>query len=477
MRFTFRAKLLTIVVPSALAFVILILAQSILTGRMRSQVTKIQSQYIPIIEFGPKLETDFEHLRRSFQDSVAAQDREGLAKALDIKNKLIAEVAEARAVIDSAQVSELGGAIEDYYTAADPVSRRLISGETGTRLVDSIAAMQSKQARVQSILKDALTFDRTKLLNAFSSIDKAQATSSKALITISVACLLIVVLLSIVLGRSVLNSLARLSTGLARFGRGQFAEPIVLPSHDEFEDLARDANEMATRVRGLMRELESFSYSVAHDLRAPLRSILGFSTIILEEHDQALPAQAKEMLGRVIAAAKRMGELVDSLLNLSRLARTEVKRDSVDLSRLAESVLEELRNVQPEKKVDVRVAKSLPVIGDSSLLQIVLTNLLNNAWKFTSKRAHARIELGVENRDGVPVYFIRDNGAGFDMQYVGKLFGTFQRLHSNQEFEGTGVGLATVQTIIRRHGGEIWAEGKPDQGATFFFTLSSPAQS
>ena len=471
MRFTFRRRLLTLIFPAAIAFVILIIAQSILAEKMANQVATIQKKYIPIIEFGPKIESDFEHLRRSFQDSVAAQDAKSLQKAAIAREQLLGDVKAANAVIASDQVLELGRAIEEYSQGAESVSKRLIAGETGTALVGAMTDMQSKQARVSSILRESLTFDRAKLVTAFSVIDRTQATSSRTLIAISIACLVVVLGLSGLLSRNVLSSLALLSSGLGRFGKGDFSEPITVTTHDELEDLAQDANQMAARVRSLMKELESFSYSVAHDLRAPLRSMLGFSNAILEDHGGVLPQEVKDSLGRVIHSTKRMGQLVDSLLSLSRLARVEIKRDSVNLSLLAEGILKDLKSAQPERKAAFSVEPNVVVKGDPSLLHVVFTNLLSNAWKFTSKKPIARIEIGVEERGDTSVYFVRDNGAGFDMQYSGKLFGTFQRLHSNDDFDGTGIGLATVQTIIHRHGGEIWAEGKPDEGASFFFTL------
>jgi light-regulated signal transduction histidine kinase (bacteriophytochrome) len=220
------------------------------------------------------------------------------------------------------------------------------------------------------------------------------------------------------------------------------------------------------------KELESFSYSVSHDLRAPLRVIDGFSLALLEDYGDKLDEEARDFLGRVRWASERMSELIDDMLKLSRVARAEMQREPVDMSALASDVLAELRRSQPERAVECVVAEGLTASGDGQLLRIALENLLGNAWKFTGKRPHARIEFGMkEQGDGRPVYFVRDNGAGFDMQYAAKLFGTFQRLHSEEEFAGTGVGLATVQRIISRHGGRIWAESAIDQGAAFYFTL------
>jgi signal transduction histidine kinase len=218
-------------------------------------------------------------------------------------------------------------------------------------------------------------------------------------------------------------------------------------------------------------DLEAFSYSVSHDLRAPLRSISGFSRILAEECAAQLDENGKELLQRVQSACHRMEELIEALLNFSRVARSEMNRQEVDLSALATAVIVDLQKAQPEREVDCRIAKGLSATGSASLLRSVFENLLGNAWKFTSKRPSAAIEVGMNINGNERVFFVRDNGVGFDMQYAERLFGAFQRLHSTSDFPGTGVGLATVQRIIRRHGGRIWAESAVDAGATFRFTL------
>ncbi|XYI03744.1 AAA family ATPase [Sorangium sp. So ce1128] len=225
------------------------------------------------------------------------------------------------------------------------------------------------------------------------------------------------------------------------------------------------------------KELEAFSHSVSHDLRAPLRVIDGFSLALLDDHGDKLDEDARELLMQVRWGTERMSDLIDDMLKLSRVTRAEMQRERVDMSALASEVLVALKRSQPDREVACVVAEGVTANGDSHLLKIVLENLLGNAWKFTSKRADARIEFGQleagqgEQRDGRAAYFVRDNGAGFDMRYVAKLFGTFQRLHTEEEFAGTGVGLATVHRVVARHGGRIWAESAVDQGATFYFTL------
>ena len=238
------------------------------------------------------------------------------------------------------------------------------------------------------------------------------------------------------------------------------------------EDLERRVIERTAELTAANKELEAFSYSVSHDLRAPLRGIDGFSQALMDRYSEQLDDKAKHYLTRIRAGTQRMGELIDDLLTLSRVTRTEMRRRPVDLSAIASEIATELKFAEPERHVEFAIASELVVNGDVQLLRVVLENLLNNAWKFTSARIQSKIEFNaILQTDAKVAYFIRDNGAGFDMAYSNKLFGAFQRLHSTSQFPGTGVGLATVQRIIHRHGGKVWAEGAVEQGATFYFTL------
>jgi light-regulated signal transduction histidine kinase (bacteriophytochrome) len=225
-------------------------------------------------------------------------------------------------------------------------------------------------------------------------------------------------------------------------------------------------------LKAVNRELESFSYSVSHDLRAPLRSIDGFSQALLEDCLEQLDVTGQDYLHRIRNATQRMGNLIDDLLNLSQVTRSEMHLEPVNLSSIASNISTELHRSEPERQVEFSIQPGLVDRGDARLLQILLMNLLNNAWKFSSKNPQAQIEFGllpVETE--ISTYFVRDNGTGFDMAFANKLFGPFQRLHSAKEFPGNGIGLATVQRIAHRHGGKVWAEGVLEQGATFYFTL------
>jgi PAS domain S-box-containing protein len=236
-------------------------------------------------------------------------------------------------------------------------------------------------------------------------------------------------------------------------------------------ELEKRVAERTAQLEVTNRELEAFSYSVSHDLRAPLRAIDGFSRIVLEDYGVLLGADGQKLLNHVCLESLRMAQLIDALLNLSRMSRAELHKEVVDLSALAQQVVDGLRHSQPQRQVECSVAENVTGRGDIRLLNVVLENILGNAWKFTSKCEKAYIEFGTIQHDDELIYFVRDNGAGFDPAYIDKLFGAFQRLHRADEFEGTGIGLATVQRIITRHGGRVWAEAELEKGATFYFTL------
>jgi PAS domain S-box-containing protein len=237
------------------------------------------------------------------------------------------------------------------------------------------------------------------------------------------------------------------------------------------EELESRVVERTAQLQAVNKELEAFSYSVSHDLRAPLRTIDGFSQAIMEDYADRLDEDGKRYLQRVREGSQQMAQLIDDMLTLSRLTRGEVRKEAVDMSSTARKISADLQAQDPHRNVDFIIREGMVVQADKRLIQAVLQNLIGNAWKFTSNHPAALIEFGQIEKDGMPIYFVRDNGAGFDMAYADKLFGAFQRLHDTAEFPGTGIGLATVQRVIHRHGGEIWAEGAVEKGATFYFTL------
>jgi len=253
--------------------------------------------------------------------------------------------------------------------------------------------------------------------------------------------------------------------------RAEKMEAEVYLRAQEVAEANRHLARLAAQLESSNQELESFSYSVSHDLRAPLRVIDGFSLALLEDYGPSLPTEGQNLLARVRQQAQRMAQLIEDLLEFSRLGRKPLDVTSVDLAALVQAVVQELQQANADRTVAVTVAPLPPAMGDRALLRQVLTNLIGNAFKFTRQRPDARVEIGSRDDNGERVYYVSDNGAGFDMQYASKLFGVFQRLHPAADFEGTGVGLALVQRIILRHGGRVWGKGQVNEGATFQFTL------
>jgi light-regulated signal transduction histidine kinase (bacteriophytochrome) len=240
----------------------------------------------------------------------------------------------------------------------------------------------------------------------------------------------------------------------------------------ELEAQLREVRRLNRELEAVNRELESFSYSVSHDLRGPLRRINGYSQALLEDYLDQLDEPGQQFLERIMVMCEQMGRLIDDLLKLSRVTRVKLERGPVNLSTLAERIAQECQSSTPERKVSFRIAPNIVADGDERLLYVLLENLLGNAWKFTQNHPTATIEFGVTTGESdEQVYFVRDDGAGFNMEFASHLFGAFHRLHTDSEFEGTGIGLATAQRIVHRHGGKIWAEAAVEQGATFFFTL------
>lgn len=243
----------------------------------------------------------------------------------------------------------------------------------------------------------------------------------------------------------------------------------------EIAELQERLRQHVTELELANKELESFSYSVSHDLRAPLRAISSYSSILVQDYSQEIPDGARKLLTKVTANAHRMAELIEHLLHFSHLSRQVLKHDTVHIGEMVAGIVEELQKEENARPLQVSVGSLPAATGDAVLLRQVFINLLANAFKFTRHTAAATVEVGAKFEDHETVYFVRDNGAGFDMRYAAKLFGVFQRLHAASEFEGTGIGLSLAQRIVQRHGGRIWAEGAVGQGATFYFTLSPPS--
>jgi signal transduction histidine kinase len=375
-----------------------------------------------------------------------------LAAALDRAGQLLA-AAERLGADDPEQHAALAAIREEWARltreSPDPATR---AGEAGERPGDPLAIHSLERAMAEVREREEKLLMRR--------IDRADA-SSRALTVVQWAGTAISV--------SLLGLVFFLLTREIRERRAtQIALEREIEQRRAAESALRTANEAAELANA---ELESFSYAVSHDLRAPLRAIDGFGQALVEDCEQRLDEAGRDYLGRIRAATQRMGCLIDDLLQLSRVMRTELRVDRVDLSAIARGIVRELRASDPARKVVVDVAPELVATGDEPLLRVALDNLLRNAWKFTSRRPVAHIEVGAVAGATTPTFFVRDDGAGFDPAYADKLFAPFQRLHSNSEFPGTGVGLATVQRVLARHRGKVRAEGAVGFGATFTFEL------
>jgi signal transduction histidine kinase len=333
-------------------------------------------------------------------------------------------------------------------------------------------------------LLDKLRLSQGELMDqASAKVNSTHLAARRLMLLVSAVAVLLSIAITWRITRSLLRQLGGEPKYAAEIARriadGDLTPDIVIHKRDQTSllyvmSIMRDKlAERTAALEATNKELETFSYSVSHDLRSPLRAINGFAQIVMEDYAAELPADAAGYLQRITSASERMNTLIDALLSLSHINQQRLERISVDLSALAENVVEELRAASPERKVDVTIAPGLMAEADSDLCFVVLQNLIGNAWKYSSKVALAEITVGARQQDGETVFYVRDNGAGYDPENADRLFGAFQRLHAPSEFEGSGVGLATVARVVHRHGGRVWSEAAVGKGACFYFTLGS----
>ena len=384
-------------------------------------------------------------------------------------------------------------------TAARTLAELRANGEASHRLFGEVEPSQDAsvadevQRRFEIQLSSRLLIlQQTSLVNAAQLIDDAGVridATQRRVVLVTAAGLALMALITgaaiWIFRRDVLRPIARLGQATREVAAGNWAFELDVGSPDELGEMARHFDAMTRALQdsfgqlelsnrelvSLNNELESFSYSVSHDLRSPLRSMDGFSLALLEDYGDRLDEEARDSLQRIRAASQRMGRLIDELLGLARVTRAELRIQAVDLSAMAREMAATLSRLHPERRVRWEIADGITVQADRELIQIAMQNLLDNAWKFTSKTTDAVIRVGMRQEAGDRICFVGDNGAGFDMAYADRLFGAFQRLHHESDFPGTGVGLAIVQRVLRRHGWPLWAQASLGDGATFFFRI------
>jgi signal transduction histidine kinase len=382
---------------------------------------------------------------------------------------------------------------------------RIVASATRADLGQSLAAIplgRDQRRRTVDVANATGLLGRLVLEFSNHELLAARARARDLGVAVAAVGMSLIAVVGLLIGHLLTRRLARLELGARSMAAGDMQVRTQIGGGDEVaalsasfdamaESLARERKALkqtnreldglvAARTAQLTQinhELESFAYSVSHDLRGPLRGIDGFSKALLDDYGARLDDEGRDYLARVRGSAQRMAQMIDDLLKLSRVTRVAISRTDVDLSVVAQEVVAALRREDPTRLVAVDIAPAMRTQADPGLMRNLLENLLHNAWKYSAKTAQARIEVGHVLRDEETVYFVRDNGAGFDMRYIDKLFGAFQRLHRVDEFEGTGIGLATARRIVARHSGRIWAEGEPGKGATFYFTLGVAAPS
>jgi signal transduction histidine kinase len=433
--------------------------------------------------------------KASYNDSIADAKKE-FTKQLNTMEKLSPESA--------AEINALREIDQRFAGLSSEVLALYEEGKIDEATEAHLRSEHPVSHELESILGQLIVDNTDKLTESVSMFRSRQKIFEIIIVAFSLVSLVVVLMVGFVLSWSFIRPLWKIDNVLARVAKGDFSQQLQIPNRDEFGTLGDNINSMSSELRRLYdeqehelaerrrlmealahrtqelaaanQELESFSYSVSHDLRAPLRSMDGFSHALMEDYSDTLDDNGLDYLHRISAASQRMGELIDDLLTLSRVTRAEISREQIDLSELANSVAQNLREANPGKDVTYKSVDSATVTGDPHLLKVLLENLMGNAWKYSSKQSNPIVEFGMKESDDGTTYFVRDNGAGFDMTFVDKLFNPFQRLHAASEFEGTGIGLATVRRIVNRHGGRVWAEGIVGEGAVFYFTLNQGRQ-
>jgi len=496
-RINLRAKLMAIFCVAALAFLTILLTSSFTSAQVGREIREMREQYVPKLEMGARLENQFEHLAKTFQEAVAARDVDGLDRARDLKEDLLKNLTSVSGSVGSDKTDVLRRVVEDYYVVGDDVSRRLIAQETGERVVERMAVMQAKQKAVAEVLAKTVSFKRDDLANAFASIERSQSAAARARLAISSGCLTLVIVLSFWLLRGVIRSLTVLNDGFERFGKGLFEPPIVLSGHDEFSVLARQANKMAENLKIAMRQLEAtlaltqdqnaavqeasrlkseFLANMSHELRTPLNAIIGFAQLLHDGEVRAEMPEFREFLGDILTSGQHLLQLINDVLDLSKVeaGKFEFYPEAVDLGALVREVLAVLRTTAASKGVQIeqQVDHITDVELDGARFKQVLYNYISNAIKFSPQGGRIHVRILAE----VPALFrleVEDSGVGIAQEDLPRLFVEFQQLDagSTKKHSGTGLGLALTKRLIEAQSGHVGVSSTLGKGSTFYAVL------
>lgn len=476
----FRLKLLAGFGVIIFNFLIFVIYDQYQDNNSYEKAKAIYEHPLPVTRAALNAKAGILAMHRSMKDVVLSENNNELEAALaivnNLENEVLAEFNIIQAKILGEEGKRLAAEAKTSFIGWREIRQKVIDFKRDGKTKEAVAITKGKGAdyvRMMSAKKKAMQdYAKGKADIFFSelSVDRENDIFVKSIflvITLSTS-----IGLALFISFSFSKRIKDLSDATNDISEGNLSVVVPIEGHDEITSLAINFNRMTGRLSSTLSELESFSYSVSHDLRAPVRHLTGYSQAIIEDYGDKLGEDGKDMLVEINNSAADMGAMIDALLSLSRITRKELVRKQVDMSQLASGIVDELRISEGGRIVEINIKPDVIVNADKGLIKVALKNLLGNALKFSSDKIESKIEFGVMSSDDGDTYFVKDNGAGFDMAYEEKLFKPFERLHSQKEFQGMGVGLSTVKRIIDRHGGRMWAKSAPGEGATFYFTLS-----
>ncbi len=473
-----RHRIIVFLALTMTTLLLLLTTTTIQWIRTDRRLDSIQNNNFQKLELAYELNRVAIEVRHGIQAGLAAEDIEMLNEVYAHGEEEMKQIAEGTQTDDKTVSAILLNFSKYIKVARDAAAFRASNAPTTPEVLETLHAFQIAQNNLLGSLNQIRSENRAAMRKAIEATRRDSRIGVIIFSCVAFACMIGLALLTWIFLGQIHTSLTAISTGLKRFEKGDLLATIPNLGTHELGAVAQMANSMAMQLQrskndllNINRELEAFSYSVSHDLRQPLRAMHGFSMMLEEEYANALDDKARHYLARIKTASDRMSELVDGLLVLSRMTRSPLAITQVDLSELARHIADDLKTDNPSYTIHTTIENGLSVRADKRLMEVLLMNLMSNAWKFSSKVYPGVVEVGQTFLNGEHVFFVRDNGAGFNMAYAEKLFAPFQRLHAQSEYPGIGIGLATVERVVHRHGGRIWAEGHENKGAVFYFTL------